>query len=173
MKKHLTKFSFMFPIILVMLLVMSFGLPCAAAQAITLTPIQPQCWAIIVGLEDYQYDVSWFDGVADAQSLSGALSPVLGSTHIKLLTGSQATKSNILSTIDSVGGQAATADTVLFFFSGWCTSTSLEPYDYSGSGDDISPAELSNAFAAYQAQKMVFIINYFERSSIRTAISGS
>jgi len=144
------------------------------------TPVQaaagdPECWAVIVGIEDYQNIANiWWYGDKDAQALSQELSPTWGSDHIRLLTGSQATKSAILSAIDWLASNAGTNDTTLFFFAGGGEEY-LWAYDSlpSSFANDISAAELSSAFSSVQASKKVFIFTFWESDTMRNSLSGS
>src|SRR4030042_1153920 len=114
MKKFLSKVSIAVFMVLVLFIVSTFALPVMPAQAAS----TPECWAVLVGVSNYQYigDLSYCDD--DAQELSDALSPVWGDSHVRLLVDSQATKANILVAIDWLADNADADDTVLFSFSG-------------------------------------------------------
>lgn len=86
-------------------------------------PPGSNCWAVIVGVADYQYsspfegDLTYTDD--DARELYDALSPIWGSSHVKLLLNAQGTKAGIQSAISSWLDPLEDADdTILFFFSG-------------------------------------------------------
>jgi hypothetical protein len=161
MKRMLSKISLAVFLALVLLIVTTLVLPVASARAASST----ECWAVLVGVSDYQYsdqDLRYCDD--DARELSQVLSPVWGSSHIKLLTDSQATKANILDAIDWLADNAGPEDTVLFTFSGHGSDYQdgyMYPYDsltYSYA-NDISSYQLASAFQSVQADKIVVILD--------------
>jgi hypothetical protein len=158
MKKFLSSISIAVFLALVLFLVSTFILPVVPAQAAS----TPECWAVLVGVSNYQYlnDLNYSDD--DARELSQSLSPVWGSSHIRLLTDSQATKTAILSAISWLASNADSDDTVLFSFSGHGSSRGYFcPYNsltYSNS-NDISSSELANALRVVQAGKFVVVLD--------------
>jgi hypothetical protein len=175
MKKLVRKVSLASFLVILTLLITSFILPCVPAQAITFTATTPQCWAVIVGVEHWKnFTGSWPWSAKDAEDFSQALSSTWGSSHIRLLTDAQATKSTILSAISWMQGQAGPNDTVLFYFSGDGT-TYLYPYDSISPNhtNDISGPELGDAFSSFQAKNMVFILECWQSSNFLNALSGN
>jgi len=164
MKKLFGKISFL---VLMVLLATTFIVPCAVAQA---AEGDPECWAIIVGIDDYEYGLDWYYGIEDAEGIYDAISPTWGADHVRLLTGSQATKAGILQAIGWLATNAGANDTVLLYFS-VRGSTILLPYDYNASPDEITGTELNTACSTIQAQKQVFIFSYWESATFRDAIT--
>ncbi len=155
-----------------LLLLTAFILPCTPAQA---ADGDPECWGVFIGIPYLQnFDSEWWNVDDDAKEFSQALSPVWGSSHIKVLTGSQATKSAILSAISWLSYNVDNDDTVLFFFSGY-GDTYLWAYDSLtlSWANDISAAELSVAFESVQAKKVVFIFGFWESDTLQDEISGN
>ena len=143
---------------LVLFLVSTFALPCIPASAAS----TPECWAVIAGVSNYQYinDLNYSDD--DARELSDTLSPVWGTSHIRLLTDSQATKTAILSAISWLASNADADDTVLFSFSGHGFSLGYFcPYDTSVSNyaTMISSSELANSLRSVQANKSIVVLD--------------
>jgi hypothetical protein len=146
---------------LVILLVSTFAIPCVQAQA---AESDPECWAVIVGVSDYQYinDLHYCDD--DALELTAAFLPVWGVGHIKCLVDSQATKANILDAIDWLADNADADDTVLFSFSGHGDNY-LNGYFYTYNSlttsytNDISSSELASAFRQVHAGKTAIILD--------------
>jgi hypothetical protein len=121
-----------------------------------------ECWAVIVGVSDYQYldNLTWADD--DAQDLADQLSPVWGSDHIKLLTNSAATKQGIEDAMTNwLASREDANDVVLFYYSGYEDNTLGYLYTYnsltSSYNNDISTNELDNWLARLDSNKIVVI----------------
>ena len=158
MRRFISKVSIAVFLALVLFLVSTFALPVASAQGAS----NPECWAVFVGISNYQSinDLTYCDD--DARDLSNVFSTVWGASHISLLIDHQATKAAILDAIDWLAANADTGDTVLFSYSGHGASTGyMCPYDtLSGfSTTMISTTELANAFQSVQAEKTVVILD--------------
>ena len=130
----------------------------------TFTPVYAQdseseCWAVIVGVSDYQYlsGVDYSDD--DALELSQLLSPIWGADHVKLLTNSAATKAGIEDAITNwLAPQEKSNDVVLFFWSGYQdTAGYLLPYDSltDSYNNDISTDELDSWLGTLESEKIV------------------
>jgi len=161
MKKLVSKISIAVFLALALFIVTTLVLPVASAQADS----SPECWAVLVGVSDYKYPIGDLDYCDDdVRDLSNILSPVWGSSHVRTLIDSQATKANILDAIDWLADNAGPEDTVLFSFSGhgsdfldgyFCPHDSLT-YSYA---NDISSPELAGAFLPVDAGKVVIILD--------------
>jgi hypothetical protein len=119
-----------------------------------------ECWAVIVGVSNYQnlLDLNYAD--ADALDLADQLSPVWGSDHVKLLIDSQATKHNIEDAITNwLASREDANDVVLFFWSGRVDPTLgfLCPYESltSSYANDISASELGGWLDGLDSNKIV------------------
>lgn len=174
MKKVLSRVSIAVFIALALFLVSTFALPCLPAQAAA----TPECWAVLVGVSDYQSvyvnDLDYCDD--DAQELYNALSPVWGASHIRLLKDSQATKANILSGISWMASNADASDTVFFSFSGhgrvggWLCPYDTSPYNYNY---DIHANQLADAFWWVNAGKTVIILDICHAGAFQYYVSHS
>ena len=160
MKKFLSKVSIAVFLALVLFIVSTMALPVMPAQAAS----TPEYWAVIAGVSNYQYisDLTYADD--DAQELSDALSPVWGSSHIRLLLDDQATKANIIDAIDWLVDNADADDTVLFCFSGHgddFSSGYFYPYNSLTTSytNDISSSQLATALLPINAGKIVVILD--------------
>lgn len=94
-----------------------------ASFATDALPPGSNCWAVIVGVADYEYSSSFEGDLGytddDAQKLYDILSLSWGASHVKLLLNSQATKAGIESAVlDWLDPVEDADDTVLFFFCG-------------------------------------------------------
>ena len=174
MKKLLSRLSIAVFLALVLFLVSTFALPAMAAQADS----EPECWAVIAGVSNYQAISDLNYGDDDAQDLYQALSPVWGTSHMLLLKDWQATKSAILSGIDWIADNADENDTVLFFFSGHGSDYGggyFCPYDSLTTSwdNDISATELENALAPIRADQVVVILDCCYSGCFQNELSES
>ena len=172
MKKFLSKVSIAVFLALILFLVATFALPVTPAQAAS----NPECWAVLVGVSNYQTvsDLDYADD--DALELSQELSPFWGESHITVLIDSQATKAGILAAIDWLADSADADDTVLFSFSGHGASGGyLCPYNSSlySSTYDISASELANSFQSVQAGKIIIILENCFAGAFQNALAGN
>ncbi len=175
MKKILSKISIVSFLALIMLLVTTFAIPCTPAQGIVGPPpliANPQeCWGVFVGVGEYEH--GWGNPLnrADAEDLYNIISPVWGASHMQLLEDSQATKSDVLDSVDWLANQADSNDTVLFFISALGDVDSILCYDTWGSAGQINPTELANAFDSVNAGKIVIILQVWGSGAFQTALS--
>jgi hypothetical protein len=171
--KHLlSKISIVSLIVSVFLLIASFIIPNAPAQAADATP---ECWGVFVGVANYQYLPDLRFSNADASDLYLKLNAVWDTNHTKLLVDSQAKKANILLAIEWLANRAGPEDTVLFSFSGYGSYIGLfHPYDSTGVGSSnaISPEELASAFQSVKAGKIIFILDFGAAGTFRQALAG-
>jgi hypothetical protein len=119
-----------------------------------------ECWAVIIGISDYQNfsNLTWADD--DAQDLAAQLSPVWGSDHIKLLTDSAASKQNIEDAMTNwLPTREDANDVVLYYFSGYEDDTQGYLFSYdsliSSYNNDVSANELDNWLAGLDSKKIV------------------
>lgn len=137
---------------------------------------ESECWAVIIGVADYQYiDDLWYCD-DNAQDLYEQLAPIWGEDHVKLLVNSEATKANIEDAICHwLGPREDEDDVVLFFFSGHGLSEYLAPYDaltYSYA-NDIRSGELDSWLDALDSNKVVVILETCHAGSFLNDLSGS
>jgi uncharacterized repeat protein (TIGR02543 family) len=174
MKKLLSRISIAVFLALVLFIVTTLVLPVASARADSST----ECWAVIAGVSNYLYinDLSYCDD--DVRDLSDILSPVWGSSHVRTLINSQASKANILDAIDWLADNAGPEDTVLFSFSGHGSDYQngyFCPYDsltYSWA-NDISSSQLASAFQSVQAGKVVIILDICHAGEFQSSMGTS
>jgi hypothetical protein len=172
MRKILSRISVTFLPALVLFTVASLALPGLPARAAS----GPECWAVIVGVSDYQYlnDLSYCDD--DARELSQELSPVWGEDHVRVLIDSQATRANILSSIAWLADNAGSIDTVFFSFTGHGTdylNGYFCPYDalLTSVSNDISSSQLASAFWSVAAEKTVIMLDICHAAKFEDSLS--
>jgi hypothetical protein len=174
MRRILSRISVTIVLALVLFIVATLTLPVVPARAAS----DPECWAVIVGVSDYEYinDLSYCDD--DAWEISQELSPVWGDDHVRVLTNSQATKANILSAIDWMADNADDNDTVFFSFTGHGSdylNGFFCPYDTLPSSIDnsISSSQLASAFWSVKAAKTVIMLDICHAGKFQDSLSSN
>ena len=127
---------------------------------------QPELWAAMVGVTEYQCPFCMFDkewnaypvGVKhpddSARDLAAQLSSISGTDHIKLVLNEQATNSGIYYAIKWLAENANANDTVLFYFCGHSAPQNLGSYDYL-----VSASQLAEWLDGIHSQKVVVILD--------------
>jgi uncharacterized caspase-like protein len=121
---------------------------------------RPNIYALIVGVSDYKYilDLRFCDD--DATIIYNFLKSPQGGevpdNQIRVLIDSEASKSNILLSMEKLFAQATKNDLVMFFFSGHGSKTSFCPYD-ENRNTTLSYKEISSAFLNCDAKYKVCI----------------
>jgi hypothetical protein len=137
---------------------------------------ESECWAVMVGVADYEWleDLPYCDD--DARELSQLLSPVWGEDHIKLLLDSQATRANILGALDWLAEKEDADDTVLFYFSGYGGRGILCPYDTAATYTPatlLSEGELNDELNRLDSKKMTIILDTGNAGEFQLVLSAS
>jgi hypothetical protein len=135
---------------------------------------ESQCWAVIVGVADYQSldDLHYSDD--GARELSQQLSPIWGGDHIKLLLDSKASKTDVRAAIDWLVGKAAANDTVVFYFSGHSDPEGyIAPYDAYYVETWISSRELGDWLARLNSKRVVIILSTCNAGQYEASVGGS
>jgi len=129
-------------------------------------PSEPEFWAVMVGVTEYQCPLCVFDkewnvypvGVkhpdGSARDLATQLSPIAGKDHIKLVLNDQATNVGIYYAIKWLAENAQANDTVLFYFCGHSAPQNLGSYDYL-----VSASQLAEWLDGIHSQKVVVILD--------------
>lgn len=150
--------------------------------------VQGTCWALLVGIADYP-QVEGFEiqplksPVKDVNNLAAFLkSPRSGGCfddeHVFTLTDEEATRLNILATLNDIARRAAPEDMVIFYFSGHGTyhsehkMTYLIPYDHHLDRWDLETTcinfyNLSRKLNAMEAKKVVTILDACRSGGIK------
>jgi uncharacterized repeat protein (TIGR02543 family) len=159
MKKKFRRF--LLPIIYGILAAVVLLLPGQlSAKQVNAQSSTSECWAVIVGVSDYQNfsDLQYADD--DAQELADQLSPVWGSDHVILLIDSAATKQNIEDAMTSwLPSREDANDVVFFYHSGYLENNTGYLYTYdsliSSYNNDISANELDSWLDGLDSKKIV------------------
>jgi len=164
--------------------VMAFGL----AIFVVLIPAQvhrlsaadepePQLWAVVVGVKEYQCPLCIFDqewnmypvGLKhpddNARDLAAELSPVSGEDHVKLVLNEQATNSGIYHAIKWLAEKAGSKDTALFYFCGHSAPQNFGSYDYL-----VSDRQMAEWLDAIHSQNVVIILDTCYAGSFQNAL---
>jgi len=119
-------------------------------QPVLAETTQPQLWAAMVGVTEYQCPLCVFDdewniypvGIKhpddSARDLAAQLSPIAGDDHIKLVLNEQATNAGIYYAVKWLAEKTKANDTALFFFCGHSAPQYLGSYDYLVSDKQIA-----------------------------------
>jgi uncharacterized repeat protein (TIGR02543 family) len=127
---------------------------------------EPQLWAVLVGVTEYQcsgciYDQEWNSypvGIKypddDARDLAAQLAPMTGENNIKLVLNEQATNTGIYYAVKWLAENAGPNDTSLFYFCGHSAPHLFGSYDYF-----VSDQQMAEWLDAVQSQKVVVILD--------------
>lgn len=132
---------------------------------------ESECWAVIVGVSDYQQigDLSYADD--DAEELAQLLGPVWGEDHIRLLVDAEATKAEVRQAMNWLVAQDSPGDTVLFCFSGHGDPDGyIAPYDAYYAETWISRSELASWLDKLDSQKVVVILDTCHAGRFETSL---
>lgn len=135
----------------------------AVAPVATETPAQPavempgtKVWAVVVGVASYDHmpvlrytDDDAYRFYAFLKSLEGGALP---DDQIRILVDEDASRDNIMGTMNEIFGQAGPNDLVIFYFSGHGLNGSFLPIDFDGFNNKISHEEIAKAFNKCQAK---------------------
>jgi len=149
----------LFPLLALFLVVISMPMqPCSSAYA---QGSESECWAVVVGISDYEWidDLRYSDD--DARDLFNQLAPIWGEDHIKLLVDSEAAKANIHDAIYNwLDPREDEDDVVLFFFSGHGSRGYLCPYDSltDSYANNIRGEELDSWLDTLDSNKVVVVL---------------
>lgn len=107
-------------------------------------------WAVVVGVASYDHmpvlrytDDDAYRFYAFLKSLEGGAIP---DEQIRVLVDEDASRENVLGTMDEIFGQAGPNDLVIFYFSGHGLNGSFLPIDFDGFNNKISHEEIAKAF---------------------------
>jgi len=113
----------------VLLVLPMLGRPCTPAYA-----EESECWAVIIGLSEYESLDNTPGPAEGAEELYQILSPVWGEEHVKLLLDSEATKGKIREALAWLVDNADANDTALLYYSGHGDRGYLSTYTTSAAG---------------------------------------
>ncbi len=154
--------QFLLPAIYSILAAVVLLIPALVPATVNAQDTESECWAVIVGISNFQNYAVLPNASDDAQALADRLGPIWGTDHIKLLTDTTATKQAIQDAItDWLATRAKANDTVLFYWAGREDDTNgngyLFPYDSrtDSNSSDISGIELNDWLYTLVSKKIV------------------
>lgn len=119
----------------------------------------PKIWAVIVGVANYRHVRSLKYADDDAYKMYAFLkSPEGGAVadeQLHLLVDEQATKNNIIKSIQKVIAEAGHNDLFLFYFSGHGQEDALLPFDYDGTYNHLFYKELNGLLQLSKAKHKI------------------
>ena len=137
-------------------------------------PEEPEgkCWAVIIGVSDYQRSEDLRGCAEDAEGLSQLLRPIWGEEHIKLLLNSEATKAKIQAAIEWLAANEGTNDTVLFYFGGHGSKGDIAPYDAFYIDTWTTSRTLNQWLSALDSKRVAIILDTCNPASDKLSDSG-
>lgn len=125
------------------------------AQPVTAGP-PPKIWAIVVGVASYDHmpvlrytDDDAYRFFAFLKSPEGGALP---DDQVRIMIDEDATRENILNTVDELFGQAGPNDLVVFYFSGHGLNGSFLPSDFDGFNNKLTHEEIAAKFNKCRAK---------------------
>ncbi len=129
--------------------------PVAPSPAAIVIP-PSKVWAVVVGVASYDHmpvlrytDDDAYRFYAFLKSLEGGALP---DEQVRVLIDEEATRENILSTMDEVFGMAGPNDLIIFYFSGHGLNGSFLPIDFDGYNNKLAHEEVAAAFNKSKAR---------------------
>jgi hypothetical protein len=135
---------------------------------------EAECWAVIVGVSNYQKigDLNYADD--NAEELFQLLSPAWGEEHLKLLLDGEATKTEIRRALEWLASNEDANDTVLFYFAGHGDPQGyIAPCNAYYEQTWISSSELSSWLRPLESEKIVIILETCHAGRFETGLSNS
>lgn len=134
-----------------------------AATPTSPTPVTPtpkllnsKVWAVVVGVASYDHmpslrytDDDAYRFYAFLKSLEGGALP---DEQVSVLIDEEASRENILQTMDDVFGMAGPNDLIIFYFSGHGLNGSFLPIDFDGFNNKLAHEEVAKAFNKSKAR---------------------
>jgi len=131
-----------------------------------------ECWAVIIGVSDYQRLKDSPARAADAERLFQLLHPTWGKEHIKLLLDSGATKAKIQAAIEWLAANEDTNDTVLFYFVGHGDQDGyIAPYNAYYVDTRISSRTLGQWLSALDSERVIIILDTCYAATLNERLS--
>lgn len=148
--------------------------PVAATPAIQMP--KAKVWAVVVGVASYDHmpvlrytDDDAYRFYAFLKSLEGGALP---DEQVRILIDEEATRENVLGTINEVFGMAGPEDLVIFYFSGHGLNGSFLPIDFDGFNNKIGHDEIAAAFNKCRAKFKLCLADACHSGSLIAMRSG-
>lgn len=134
--------------------------------------ITPKIYAVIVGVADYAHikDLTYADddAILYYNFLKSRAGGALPQNQIELLINNQATKENILWSMDRVFSKATSNDFIVFYFSGHGAQGFFCPNDFNANRNALLHTEIKSIFKKYSTRYKLFIADACHSGSIRS-----
>jgi hypothetical protein len=139
------------------------GLLCLAQPPVTTAAAAPapQCWAVVIGIAQYQHLTGLNYANDDASELAKILRPAWGDDHTQLLLDGDATRSRILAAIDWLSLKDSPVDTDLIYFSGHSSQSdaAIAPYEASVADTFLSSQVLHDRLSRLDSRKVIVVLD--------------
>ncbi|GAB4499744.1 MAG: hypothetical protein OHK0019_37260 [Saprospiraceae bacterium] len=151
-----------------------------AAETPTQSPAElpnAKVWAVVVGVASYDHmpvlrytDDDAYRFFAFLKSLEGGALP---DEQVRVLVDEDATRDNILGTMEEIFSQAGPNDLIVFYFSGHGLNGSFLPIDFDGFNNKITHEEIAKAFNKCKAKFKLCLADACHSGSLFAMRSGS
>lgn len=150
--------------------------PTAVVAAPDIPQPKTKVWAVVVGVAAYDHmpvlrytDDDAYRFYAFLKSLEGGALP---DEQVRILIDEEATRENVLGTINEIFGMAGPDDLVIFYFSGHGLNGSFLPIDFDGYNNKIAHEEIAEAFNKCRAKFKLCLADACHSGSILAMRSG-
>lgn len=152
--------------------------PPTSTQPVPTSPvtIEAKVWAVVVGVAAYDHmpalrytDDDAYRFYAFLKSLEGGALP---DEQVRVLIDEEATRDNLLGTLQEVFDKAGPNDLVLFYFSGHGLNGSFLPIDFDGYNNKVNHEEVAALFNKCKAKYKLCIADACHSGSIFAMRSG-
>jgi len=138
--------------------------------------VQAKVWAVVVGVASYDHmpalrytDDDAYRFFAFLKSLEGGALP---DEQVRILIDEEATRENLMGTLQEVFDRAGPNDLVLFYFSGHGLNGSFLPIDFDGYNNKVGHDEIATLFNKCKAKYKLCIADACHSGSIFAMRSG-
>ncbi len=154
-------------------------------QPVVSTPVSPvapeiapeaKVWALVVGVASYDHmpvlrytDDDAYRFYAFLKSLEGGALP---DEQVRVLIDEEATRDNILGSLQEIFGMAGPNDLVIFYFSGHGLNGSFLPFDFDGFNNKIAHEEIAAIFNKSKAKYKLCLADACHSGGILAMRSG-
>ena len=141
-------------------LLVTFAVLSVPASGVSADEIEFKCWAVFIGLSEYQ-QIDPSEGCAEAATgFYETISRIWGEEYCKLLTNDEATKNKIHKAINWLADNAGADDIVLIYYAGHGDPSGyLSTYNSYYTDTWIGTVEMNSWLHYIKSQKMIIVLD--------------
>jgi hypothetical protein len=146
--------------IFTVVLLVTFAVLSVPASGVSADEIEFKCWAVFIGLSEYQ-QIDPSEGCAEAATgFYETISRIWGEEYCKLLTNDEATKNKIHKAINWLADNAGADDIVLIYYAGHGDPSGyLSTYNSYYTDTWIGTVEMNSWLHYIKSQKMIIVLD--------------